>query len=102
MSQKTIDVTLTVSGDVDILVFGFDDEHPNAHYVNLNSPTSQNELKNVFSKLLQLLLTDEIDLRLIIAEGYKKGLYRDVCTEFINDLNRELLQVKETLKRELT
>ena len=102
MSQRIIDVTLTVSADVDVLVFGLDDEHSDAYAVNLNSATSQNELKVVFSKLLQLLLEENIVLQLVIAEGYGKGLYKDVCREYIDDLNRELAQVKESMKKEIS
>lgn len=102
MNQRTIDVVLTVSADVDVLVFALDDEHPDAYIVNLNSATSQNELKNVFSKLLQILLEEDVVLRLLIADGYGKGLYKDVCREYIDDLNRELVQVKEVIQKELS
>lgn len=102
MSQRIIDVMLTVSADVDVLVFSLDDEHFDAYTVNLNSATSQNELKVVFSKLLQLLLEEDIVLQLVIAEDYSKGLYKDVCREYIDDLNRELAQVKESMKKEIS
>ena len=98
MSQRVIDVTLTVLSDVDVLVFGLDDKK---HTVNLNSATSQNELKNVFSRLLQLLLQEDITLNLVIDKDYGKGLYKDVCREYINDLNRELTQVKASLIKEI-
>lgn len=101
MSQRVIDVILTVSADVDVLVFSLDDNQPDDYVVNLNSSASQNELKKVFSKLLQLLLEEDIVLKLVIAEGYGKGLYKDVCKEYIDALNRELIQVKDNLKREL-
>ena len=101
MSQRVIDVILTVSADVDVLVFSLDDKQPDDYVVNLNSSASQNELKKVFSKLLQLLLEEDIVLKLVIAEGYGKGLYKDVCKEYIDALNRELIQVKDNLKREL-
>ena len=53
MSQRVIDVTLTVSAEVDVLVFGLSDEESDGYMVNLNSAVSQNEFKKVFSKLLQ-------------------------------------------------
>lgn len=54
----------------------------------------------------QVLLVDADEqfrtkLELVIAEGYGKGLYKDVCKEYIDALNRELIQVKDNLKREL-
>ena len=100
MSQKVIEVTLTVSSNVDVLIFGLDEEHPEAYVVNLNSANSQNELKNAFSRLLQMLLCEDIALKYIIASGYNKGLYKDVCKEYIDDLNRELLQVKGNIDKE--
>lgn len=102
MSQKTIEVTLSVLGDVDVLLFGIESENKDCYPVNLNSPTSQNELKNIFSKLLPLLLTDDITLQFVVAEGYKKGLYKDVCKEYIDDLNRELVQVKGNIRRDIS
>ena len=101
MSQRVIDVTLTVLSDVDVLVFGLDDKKQYDYTVNLNSATSQNELKNVFSRLLQLLLQEDITLNLVIDKDYGKGLYKDVCREYINDLNRESTQVKASLIKEI-
>lgn len=101
MSQKVIDVKLTAMSDADVLIFGLDEERPEAYTVNLNSATSQNELKEVFSKLLELLLAEDILLQLSVAPGYSKTLYNDVCREYIEDLNRELLQVKANMKKEL-
>lgn len=91
-----------VSADVDVLLFGLDEECPDSYTINLNSSTSQNELKRIFSKLLQLLLEDNIVLNLVIAEGYGKGLYKDVCKEYIDDLNRELTQVREYMTKEIS
>lgn len=101
MSQRVIDVKLTAMSDVDVLIFGLDEERPEAYAVSLNSPTSQNELKAVFSKLLELMLVEDIQLQLSIESGYSKGLYKDVCKEYIEDLNRELIQVKTNMKKEL-
>lgn len=101
MSQRVIDVKLTAMSDVDVLIFGLDEERPETYAVSLNSPTSQNELKAVFSRLLELLLAEDIQLQLSVAPGYSKGLYKDVCREYIEDLNRELIQVKTSMKKEL-
>ena len=101
MNQQTINVVLTASADVDVLAFELDANHPEAYAVNLNSSTSQNELKNVFSKLLQMLLDEDLVLNFLVAEGYGKGLYKDVCREYIDDLNRELAQVREMIKQEI-
>lgn len=89
LETKIINVVLNKVDDKDVLVFEFD----NSLVVNLNSETSQNELKNVFSQLLKEMLKFNIKLKLKIAEGYKAGLYIDVCKEYINELNREIKQL---------
>lgn len=101
MSPRVIDVELTVSGEADILLFHLDSESPEKYSVNLNSSSSQIELKEIFSKLLDLLISEDLELELKIADGYTKGLYKDVCSEYISDLNREILQVKARITREL-
>lgn len=101
MSQKMIEVKLTALSDTDVLVFGLDEEQPEAYAVNLNSTDSQNELKMVFSHLLQMLLDEDISLKYTVAPGYSKSLYKDVCKEYIDDLNRELSQVKANMEKEI-
>ena len=43
-----------------------EDAEGEAYVVNLNSANSQNELKNVFARLLQMLLYEDISLKYII------------------------------------
>ena len=101
MSQKVIEVKLTVLSDVDVLIFGIDEENPEAYVVDLNSDNSQNELKNIFSQLLKILLEEDVSLKYIVVPGYHKVLYKDVCKEYIDDLNRELSQVKANMNKEI-
>lgn len=101
MNPRTIDVLLTVSGDADVLVFALDEECPDFYTVSLSTSSSQNDLQKVFSKLLQMLLDEDIVLSLTIADGYSKGLQKDVCLAYIDDLNRELVQVKTSMSAEL-
>lgn len=101
MNQKIINVKLTVIGDADVLVFALDDENQDKYIVNLNSSASQGSLKEIFSELLNILLTEDIKLELEIEKDYNKGLYKDVCTEYISDLNQEILRVKEMMKQDL-
>jgi hypothetical protein len=102
MNRRIIDVELTLIGEEDTLVFHIDDSVPNEYIINLNSSTSQTELKLVFTKLLEILIKEDFELALKIAEGYSKGLFIDVCTEYINDLNKEIDQVKENITHELS
>lgn len=101
MNRRIIEVKLTESEGADVLVFGLDKEKPEEYQVNLNSTGSQNELKRVFSKLLDMLLQDDISLELVVAEDYRRVLYKEVCKEYIKDLNREMDQVKISMKKEL-
>ena len=50
--------------DADVLDFCLDKERPVACIVNLNNATSQNEMEQVFTILLHLLLSDDIQLLL--------------------------------------
>jgi len=98
VEKKRIDVVLTNIDENDVLIFQLDNDNFEKYSVNLNSSTSQMQLKEVFAKLLELLIEIDIELELKIAEGYSKGLYKDVCKEYIGDLNRELTQVKLHIK----
>lgn len=102
MNQKQIEVLLTVAGESDVLNFILDQEKPDEYVVNLNSDTSQSELKKVFSKLLELIIENDVKLVLKIAEGYSKVLYMDVCIVYIDDLNREISNVAESVRKEVS
>lgn len=102
INQKQIEVLLTVVGESDVLNFILDQEKPDEYVVNLNSDTSQSELKKVFSKLLELIIENDVKLVLKIAEGYSKVLYMDVCIVYIDDLNREISNVAESVRKEVS
>lgn len=99
--NKKITVKLTVCGETDVLIFLLDEANPEKYIINLNDSSSQLQIKEVFSKLLEELLLFDIDLVLEIQEGYSKGLYKDVFTEYISELNKELKQTKSMMKKEL-
>ena len=65
--------------------------------VNLNSPECQTELKNIFSVLLKTLIDADIELELSVNDNYPRIMYKEVCTEYIIDLNRELTEIKEEI-----
>ena len=101
MNPKTIEVLLTSYEGQDVLVFHLDDAEPEKYCVNLNNEASQIELKAVFSKLLEILMVEDIELKLKTDEKYKTKLYIEVCEEYIIALNNELVQVKRLMKEEL-
>lgn len=102
MNQKQIEVLLSVIGENDVLNFILDEDKPEEYIVNLNSDTSQAELKRVFSKLLKLMIENDIQLELKIAEGYSRVLYKEVCTEYIDNLNREISSVAESVRKDIS
>ncbi len=101
MSQA-INVELTVSGQIDVLRFIIEPDNPEQYVINLNDDSNQTELKKVFAKLLELLLEGDVELNFVVASGYTRGLYVEVCKEYIADLNKELSEVKEQLKQSLS
>lgn len=99
MKLETIKVELiALDPDTDILRFHVDDKPLD---VNLNSAECQSSLKGVFAVLLKLLIHSDINLQLSVGDEYKRVMYVEVCTEYINDLNRELADVKDELRSEL-
>lgn len=99
MSQKKINVLLKSEDPLtDVLIFNIEDE-PIA--VNLNSQDCQASMKKVFAALLKLLIYDDIELGLTVGEEFNRQMYIEVCREYIKDLNRELNEVKVTLRDEL-
>lgn len=98
MSQetKTIDVDLVFHEEDDLLVFHLSEDFT----VNLNSEDSTHSLKTAFSALLQDMLVQPIELKLNMpSEDDGKGLYKEVCTEYINELNREIRNVYATIPK---
>lgn len=98
MNQEIINVKLLDDNGVDTLLFEIP-EIEDGISVNLNTNEGQNDLKKVFENLLVIINKQDVELKLEIAEQYKKGLYKEVCAEYIDDLNKEIKAVRaEVLK----
>ena len=96
MNQITLDVKLySENNNNDVLGFVFKDEESK---INLNSESCQAELKVVFSKLVKLSLESNVKLNLVIDDSFNRGLYKDVCKEYIKDLQAELDNAKAKIK----
>lgn len=104
MKEKTstnlevIDVKLFDDRGVDTLLFLLPGVK-NGISVNLNETSGQKDLKLVFEKILNRLNTKDIELRLSIDEQFKKGLYKEVCVEYISDLNNEIKAVRAEIQK---
>ena len=59
------------------------------------------ELKVVFSKLVKLSLESNVKLNLVIDDSFNRGLYKDVCKEYIKDLQAELDNAKAKIIKEI-
>lgn len=97
MSQKTVNVLLCSPNETeDILKFSFSDD--TSYEVNLNSQECQNELKTIFSMVLQQLIENDLIFELSFEEGYSRKMYIEVCQEYIKDLNREIDSIKDKFR----
>ena len=99
MNQKTVEVELlALNEQTDVLRFKFDSSPID---VNLNDASScQNSLKSVFATLIDTLFKSDLHLEFIHADDYKRNMYIEVCQEYIDDLNREILSTKEKIQTE--
>lgn len=98
MNQITINAVLQGNENEDLLEFIVNE---NSYMVDLNNESCQQSLKNVFAAILNELLENDIFIVFNCQEGYTRGLYKEVCEKVIEDINRELSEIKETLRDEL-
>lgn len=99
MNQETINVTLlAIDENTDILRFAIDGQDVD---INLNEVDCQTSMKNMFSILLQKAIHADVFLQFEVDLNYTRGMYIEVCEEYIKDLNRELAEVIDTIRREL-
>ncbi len=99
MNQECIKINVKVDkiDEIDYMVFELDGNMN----VNLNDECGQNDLKKVFSILLNKLIKNDIELIYLENEDYNVNLYKDVCREYVKDLNKEIINVKKLIPSEL-
>ena len=96
--EKIIDVYLMCEENKDYLVFDFEESLK----VNFNEESNQNELKEVFVRILSEMTRTSIKLVYVDKAEYKNNLYKDVCKEYVKDLNREINTVAKSIPNYLS
>lgn len=94
-------VTTTVLNDSegnDVLRFCFPDE--TFLDVNLTGESGNNQLKEVFEKVLQLQLEDDVRVGFEPTEGYSNVMYSQVCKAYTDTLANELAPVRAEIIKE--
>lgn len=96
-NQEAIEVKLFDNNGIDTLLFCIPRDEEGIS-VNLNDTSGQNDFKRVFETILKELETKDIIFNLTIDDHYKKGLYKEVCEEYIADLNKEINTIRNEIK----
>lgn len=78
----------------DCLVFELSDDKKFA--IKLNSD-DQVQLRQLFFELIQLLVYDEVVLRLNIEENYDVNIFRELAAEYVDALNDELKSIANSV-----
>lgn len=98
MSQRTINVLLTTLGeDRDVLRFFLSED--SILDIDLDSATCQADIKKLFSEILKLSLTEDIELKYTFEEDFPRELYKDVCKEYIKDIDREIYESTQIIRQ---
>lgn len=98
MNQVDLKVKLYAdSNGNDILSFGFEN---GAGEVYLNMDNCQSQMKDVYSKLIRFSIENDVSLKFETESSYKRALYKEVCEEYVKELQKELDTVIGRIRRE--
>lgn len=96
--QKVITTALLDSEGNDVLRFHFPDGM-NLD-VCLTGEGGNNQLKEVFEKVLKLQLKDDVEVGFESTEGYANAMYAQVCKAYTDTLANELAPVRAEIVKE--
>lgn len=100
MNPRIIKVLLTTLGeDKDILRFCIGED--TFVDVDLDSTACQTEIKKLFSEIHKIAVAEDVELEFISEEDFPRGLYKDVCEQYILDIARELRTSTIAIRREI-
>jgi len=68
--------------------------------VRLTSTQGVNDLKDVFVTLLNKLTTDDVLVELVDNPDYDNKMYRDICAEYVVELNKDIAEARRNLIKE--
>lgn len=96
--MKHIEMTVTTNESAqDVFRLKTEPEHID---VVLTEDNGTNDLKNLFTRLLQELFKDDVEIKFVKTDGYKTRIYEDVCREYVSVLNQELVTAREKILKE--
>lgn len=94
MIPEVISVKLQTFEGKDVLFFDIVDElHESGMMINLNSEDGRQDLVELFSILLKKMTQAKIVLEFKVEDGYSKGLFKDVASEYVAALSKEINNV---------
>ncbi|WP_124061316.1 hypothetical protein [Gordonibacter sp. Marseille-P4307] len=65
--------------------------------VDIKDSNGTEQLKKMFSSLLEELSKDDVEVVFNKTADYKVAMYEDVCREYVDVLNQELKQARQRL-----
>lgn len=65
--------------------------------VELTQESGVNGLRQLFERLLTLLVSDEVEIELAPRQDGTTAMYHDVCREWIKLLNQDLVTVRQEM-----
>lgn len=92
MEKKEYNVVLEERAGQNVLLFNFNSEE---HIINLNSE-KQSDLRLVFYEIIKLTFTEIPEFKIKYDPvSYNKQLFIEISTEYIKQLNSEILKIIE-------
>jgi hypothetical protein len=92
MEKKEYNVVLEEREGQNVLVFSFNSQE---HIINLNSE-NQSDLRLVFYEIIKLTFIEIPEFKIIYdPASYNKQLFIEISTEYVQQLNAEILKIIE-------
>lgn len=81
-------------------VFRLYDDNGIISEISLGKNEGATELKDMFSRLLEALVEDDVRVAYVDTTDYPIGMYKDVCREYVKVLQDEIDRASQEIKRE--